>query len=81
MLFLRYDGVIVYEGENITNEAKIAVFTGHSIPYDLWSNGTTLTVRFISDHAVRRPGFNISYASGRFVYVFVLEIIFRDKMN
>ena len=81
MLFLRYDGIILYEGENVTQEARIRSYSGNYIPYPMISNTSAMTVRFISDHTVTRPGFNISYASSKFAHFcsLLIQYHFRDK--
>uniref|UniRef100_A0A3P8SX64 Cubilin n=1 Tax=Amphiprion percula TaxID=161767 RepID=A0A3P8SX64_AMPPE len=56
----RHDYVSVYDGDNI-NFPLVGAFCGSSIPAFFISSGNFLTVRFVSDGSVQRPGFNVTY--------------------
>jgi Zn-dependent metalloprotease/PKD repeat protein len=58
---LNYDGIIVYDDINGTNQ--LAVFTGTTIPASITSNTGTMLVRFISDFVTTAQGFTANYTS------------------
>lgn len=58
---LNYDGIIVYDDLDGTNQ--IAVLTGTSIPSPVTSTTGVMLVVFVSDYAVTQPGFTANYTS------------------
>jgi len=58
---LNYDGIIVYDDLDATNQ--IAVFSGTTIPSPVTSNTGIMTVVFVSDYSTTMQGFNASYTS------------------
>jgi Zn-dependent metalloprotease len=59
---LNYDGVIVFDGANITAPV-IDQFTGTSLPSSVTSSGGSMYVLFLSDESLRSNGWNASYNS------------------
>ncbi|MBP6756161.1 MAG: M4 family metallopeptidase [Bacteroidia bacterium] len=59
---LNYDGVIVFDGANITAPV-IDQFTGTTLPSSVTSSGGSMYVLFLSDESLRSNGWNASYNS------------------
>lgn len=65
-----YDSLTVKDGE--TNDALvIGRFTGAESPSHLTSNTNTLRLEFQADHSMSGRGFNITYSSRSWVYLFI----------
>lgn len=58
---LNYDGIILYDDINATNQ--IAVLTGSTIPAPVTSTTGVMFVLFVSDFVATRPGFSANYSS------------------
>ncbi len=56
-----YDGVIVYDDLDATNQ--IALFTGTSIPSAITSTTGVMTIIFVSDYLYNYQGFSANYTS------------------
>lgn len=56
----RYDYVQVYDGDN-AHFPLVGTFCGNSIPIPFVSSGNFLTVVFVTDSSVQKPGFNATY--------------------
>ena len=58
---LNYDGIIIYDDLNTTNQ--IAVLSGTTIPTPVTSNTGIMVVVFVSDFSTTFQGFNANYTS------------------
>uniref|UniRef100_F7D8H4 Cubilin n=1 Tax=Ornithorhynchus anatinus TaxID=9258 RepID=F7D8H4_ORNAN len=57
-----YDYVKLYDGAS-ENASLVGEFCGSSMPASFLSGGNFLTVKFVSDGSLERPGFNATYAT------------------
>jgi Zn-dependent metalloprotease len=57
-----YDGILVYNGNN-TNAPLLLSTSGTTIPSNVTASSGEMLVVFVSDYAVRKPGFTASYTS------------------
>lgn len=57
-----YDGVIVYDGDNVFAPV-LGVFTGTTIPPQVYSTGGSMLIRFISDESINASGWAASYVA------------------
>lgn len=69
-----YDALTVKDGE--TNDALvIGRFSGAESPSHLTSNTNTLRLEFQADHSMSGRGFNITYSSMSFYYIWFSSIL------
>ena len=55
-----YDVVSVYNGSS-TSSQSLGQFSGSSIPHNVVSTGSSMTVTFVSDYSVNAAGFTAQY--------------------
>lgn len=58
---LNYDGIIIYDSLNATNQ--LGVYSGTNLPASVTSNTGAMLVVFVSDFSTSMQGFNASYTS------------------
>lgn len=54
-----YDFLYIYDGPNTSSPIR-ATLTGTSIPTDIFSSSSCITIRFVSDGVIQRAGFSIT---------------------
>jgi len=58
-----FDKLKVYNGP-LPTSPLLAVFSGTSVPGDLWTTSDTVLVTFTSDHGVQGSGFTFNWTTG-----------------
>ena len=55
-----HDYVVVYDGDD-ANGTEIGTYCGNTIPAPITSQGSAMTVQFISDQSIQMSGFRAVY--------------------
>ena len=59
-----YDYLQVFDGPD-DKSPSLGRFCGKTSPKDLKGNSNKLTIRFVADESINKPGFSLNFVSGK----------------